>query len=479
MTNNPAETSVNGDAPVNGEPPKLSIAIVGGGIVGVVLAHGLLHRGVQVAIYERAPNFHEIGAGFAFTGVARECMTRLSPAVIEAMNCVGVPNKRASENYWDGFHNKHSPTNADRDQNDGKKDRRDSLIGDPDGNSCELLFVRENHQLAFWGCLRAQFLDQLASSLAPNIAHFNKEFSSYIDPSPAPGPIRLHFTDGTSATADAIIGCDGLRSRVRAQLLADTVPNAILPSYTHKRCYRTLVPRSAGEAAIGTYKAANQCCHMGPGAHVITYPVNDTLLNVALFHTDPLPWPDPSRLTLPGRRSDILAALQGWGPAILGLANLFPPEPLVWAIFDMYEQPAPSYTAKSGRVCIAGDAAHASSPHHGAGAGFGIEDALAIATVAEKVMNDIEGLKARYLAAAFQAYNDTRYERTQWLVRSSHEGGQIYEWEYAGSRDNPDKVEKELDERFKVIWDFDVQSMVEEVQTRFYSVLAGDVPDTP
>jgi salicylate hydroxylase len=474
-----------------GRSTNLSVAIVGGGIVGMVLAHGLLHRGIEVAIYERAPNFHEIGAGFAFTSVARECMTRLSPAVIEAMKHVGVPNKRAFDNYWDGYHSKKNAT-ANDNHNNGGNSTETSSVGDPDGDSCELLFTRENHQLAFWGCLRAQFLDRLASALPHNIAHFNKELDSYTDPSASSGPIRLNFTDGTSATADALIGCDGLRSRVRAQLLAGTGHDSILPTYTHKRCYRTLVPLSAGEAAIGTYKATNQCVHMGPGAHIFTYPVNNSLLNIALFHTDPLPWPDPSRLTLPGRRSDILAALQGWGPAVRGLGNLFPEEPLVWAIFDMYDNPAPWYTAKGGRVCIAGDAAHASAPHHGAGAGFGVEDALAIATAIESVVeklesdkaeivdkcdnkvNDLGELRTKYLAAAFLAYNDTRYERTQWLVRSSRQGGQIYEWEYVGSRDDPEEMKRELNERFRVIWDFDVQKMVEEVQTRFCSALSVD-----
>jgi hypothetical protein len=141
----PAESSAkddpqrDGETDVHGEPTKLSVAIIGGGIVGVILAHGLLHRGVQVAIYEWAPNFYEIGAGFAFTCVARECMTRLSPAVIEAMKRVGVPNKRAFDNYWDGYHSKHDTTTANGNHSNGVIDTGDILIGDPDGNSCELL----------------------------------------------------------------------------------------------------------------------------------------------------------------------------------------------------------------------------------------------------------------------------------------------------------------------------------------------------
>src|SRR5271168_3664737 len=89
----------NGDA----SNALLDIAIVGSGIVGVMMALGLLHRGMRVTVYERANDFHEIGAGFAFTGVARECMQRLDPRVLEALRRVGEENRHPQNRYWDGF----------------------------------------------------------------------------------------------------------------------------------------------------------------------------------------------------------------------------------------------------------------------------------------------------------------------------------------------------------------------------------------
>ena len=50
-----------------------------------------------------------------------------------------------------------------------------------------------------------------------------------------------------------------------------------------------------------------------------------------------------------------------------------------WAIYDLGENPVPAFY--KGRVGIAGDAAHATSPHHGAGAGFCIEDSAVLATL--------------------------------------------------------------------------------------------------
>ena len=52
----------------------VEVAIVGGGIIGLVLALGLIKRNVRVKIYEQARIFREIGAGVAFTANAVRCL---------------------------------------------------------------------------------------------------------------------------------------------------------------------------------------------------------------------------------------------------------------------------------------------------------------------------------------------------------------------------------------------------------------------
>lgn len=66
-----------------------------------------------------------------------------------------------------------------------------------------------------------------------------------------------------------------------------------------------------------------------------------------------------------------------------------------------------------GRVCIAGDAAHAASPHHGAGAGMGVEDNLVLAALLAEVASSSTANRAAAICAAFTAYSDIRKERTQ------------------------------------------------------------------
>lgn len=167
-----------------------------------------------------------------------------------------------------------------------------------------------------------------------------------------------------------MIGCDGIKSRVRRHIFGPDDPTSYA-QYTHKVAYRGLVPMDRAIEVLGEWKANNFHHHVGPGAHVTHYPVgNHSALNVVAFLSDPAPWPDHDNMVAEGRRSDVEAALAKWHPTVLGLVKLLPDKLSRWALFDLAEFPAPRYNV--GRICLAGDAAHASSPHHGAAACLGV-----------------------------------------------------------------------------------------------------------
>ena len=173
-----------------------------------------------------------------------------------------------------------------------------------------------------------------------------------------------------------VIGCDGIKSRVRQNVIGADHPGAY-PQYTHKVAYRGLVPMDRAIQVLGKWKAHNFHHHVGPNAHLTHYPVaNNSLLNVTVFLSDPNSWPDHTNMVAAGTRQEVAHALLGWHPAVLGLVQLLPDELIKWALFDLAEFPAPRYNA--GQICIAGDAAHASSPHHGAGACLGVSIFLII-----------------------------------------------------------------------------------------------------
>ena len=71
------------------------LAIIGGGISGLVLAMALDERGVRAEIYEQAPHFGEIGAGVAFGANAIRAMRHCSPKVVEAFSVVATGNMAA------------------------------------------------------------------------------------------------------------------------------------------------------------------------------------------------------------------------------------------------------------------------------------------------------------------------------------------------------------------------------------------------
>ena len=191
--------------------------------------------------------------------------------------------------------------------------------------------------------------------------------------------------------------------------------------------------------------------------------------NVFIFLHDERPWPDPQRLTAPARKQEVVEMLKHWGPAIRELSEKLPEQLHKWAVFDMANHPPGTYSR--GRICLAGDAAHASSPFHGAGACFGVEDALVLVTVlkkARKVLHEsIESTQKRdVISAAFAAFSAVRLERCQWLVRSSREMGDIYEWRHPDTARDGEKIRAEFERRFRKVWDFDVDAMITEAQAQ-------------
>jgi salicylate hydroxylase len=188
-----------------------------------------------------------------------------------------------------------------------------------------------------------------------------------------------------------------------------------------------------------------------------------TLSNVFIFLHDPKPWPDPHKMTLEVEKSEIIPALSKWGPGIRDLVEKLPEKVFKWAIFDMADNPADTFAR--GRVALVGDAAHASSPFHGAGACMGVEDALVLVSVLEKALSNTNRLsKAQAVTAALQAYSAVRLERSQWLVSSSRDMGEIYQWRYPATGSDPAKIKAETESRSKKIWDYDVDQMVAEAK---------------
>ncbi|EHA55982.1 salicylate hydroxylase [Pyricularia oryzae 70-15] len=445
-------------------PRGIHVAIVGGGIAGVTLALGLQKRGVSFTLYERAREIREIGAGIGLSPNAERAMEMLDrKTVLDAYKRIATPNGVDEFQWIDGY-------------------RTDELI--------YTLYMGKD---GFQGCRRSDLVDEWIKTLPADCISLGKEAKSirqHGDGSSSNGSsngttaggwrggVEITFKDGTTATADAVVGCDGIWSRVRELLLGADNP-ASHAGYTGKYCFRTLVPYAKALEVLGHERVHTRYMYNGPGAHCITYPVglgDNTVLNVLVALSDPNPWPleeTGGKHTAPGTREEAERATRDFHPTFRKVVSLLPDKVEKWAIFDSMENPAPTYS--KGQVCLAGDAAHATGPHLGAGAGVGIEDALLLSTLLERIDQAVkssssssdddsnEEKKRDMITRALDIYDGLRRERTQWLVVATREAVDMIQWSQgeAVGKDG-EAFGREIGKRFHRVWDYDLDAMLRE-----------------
>ncbi|KAI0101112.1 FAD/NAD(P)-binding domain-containing protein [Daldinia grandis] len=427
---------------------RIRVAIIGGGITGVILALGLQKRAVDYVLYERASAFTEIGAGIGFSPNAERALTVVDPEVHRIYKQVTPPT--SGEEYFQWI--------------DGKTNEF----------AARLLIGVDRFQ----GGRRFDFLEAWSNLIDKHRVKFGKSIVSATQD--GGGEVSLQFGDGTIEKADIVIGCDGIHSRVRQLILGEENP-ASYPSYTNKYCFRALVPMDKARAVLGEERTTgganslNRLMYNGPGAHVINYPVaKGQFMNILLVMTDPNPWrTNDGKHTAQGNKADAIRTYADWHPFVRAIIDLLPDELQKWAIFDMFEHPAPHYNL--GCMAVAGDAAHAAGPHLGSGAGFGIEDSLVLASLLEAVSTKLEGqtdkTKVELCHAALVAYNNVRYDRTQWLVGATREACALFHWQDENVGDDFGKFLPEISKRFHKIWDNDIIGMVGESLVEFDQLL--------
>ncbi|KAL4940838.1 hypothetical protein BDV06DRAFT_230098 [Aspergillus oleicola] len=421
------------------------VAVVGGGIAGLTLAIALHYKGISVIVYEQAHAFAEIGAGVSFGPNAVGAMKYCHEGIYEALTKVWTQNLWPSkEKVWFDYLDGHTHNDDEyQASSEGQEGRRQKIA-----------FTIYN-SLGQTGVHRAHFLDELVKLLPQELAQFKKHLEN-IEEQPN-GKLLLSFADGAKDEADVVIGCDGIKSRVRQILVGEDHPSA-RPVFTQKYAYRGLVPMEKAIDAIGEELASNSCMHMGPNNHMLTFPVNGgKTLNIVAFHTTDEEWKDYPRLTRDGTREEALRDFANYGKNVTKLLKLCEEKLSIWAIFDL-RKPVPTY--HKGRLAISGDAAHATSPHHGSGAGFCIEDTAVLATL----LSDPRVTSHSDLEAALSTFDAIRRERSQWLVESSRFLGDCYEWRAPGVGRDFAKIEREINTRNGIIYDFDVEWTCKEAR---------------
>ncbi len=214
--------------------------------------------------------------------------------------------------------------------------------------------------------------------------------------------ITAFAAKGERAEGSVLIGADGLWSAVRARV----APHAA-PRFAGQTAWRAILPR----AAAGPFDASVVGLWLGPGTHLVHYPVREgkelNLVAVVESGHAERGWGRP------GDQASLLAAFARFAKVPQSLLEMAEG----WRAWSLYRLP-PLRRWSAGRITLLGDAAHPVLPFLAQGAALSIEDAVALAGALAAWGGDP--------SLAFPRYEDLRWRRAGAVQRRSARMGRLY-----------------------------------------------------
>lgn len=424
----------------------IKVAIVGGGIAGLCLARGLVqYPHLQVTVYEATQKYLDIGGGLAFHGNAMRALELIDPELqAEYFRRATVMNERDVE----------MATQV--------------LVGDEvaaDGKPvllAELGRAKGRKTIA-----RSDFLEGLLSLVPQDVVNFGKRLVQIEERRnlAEPGSIFLSFKDGTTATADVVLACDGVHSIIRKYLLGADHPAVGLKNHDAWHWVRRSVPaEEANELNDKLLTYVPIFC--GHGSYMNALPTHfGKTLNVSVVQISKDSKPVPGSEKAVQENPDHISAdnFAHWTKDARDIATLALRDPSTeWKLAD--HDPAPFYSRN--RICMLGDAAHATMPFNGQGAAQSIEDA-ALLTALFGHVTDLE----KHAEPALKVYDEIRRPRTQRVAEYSRQFGRMYAFAEEGVGDDLNKMRAILGVGAKYTNDVDLKGLNEEAVRRFLEVV--------
>jgi 3-hydroxybenzoate 6-monooxygenase len=353
----------------------LSVVVAGGGIGGLAAAYVLGRQGHKVTVLEQASAFGEIGAGI-----------QLGPNIFRMFELLGLTAAVDKVAFFPAGLGMNDVRTGEKVIRVPLGDVAIAAYGYPYG----VIYRADLHDVFLQAC-KAQPTVKLRTSA--KVEGYTQDGEG----------VTVKLAGGESLRADALIGADGLWSRVRQEVVGDGKPRV-----SGHIAYRAVLQR---EEVPPHLWSDDVLLWGGEKTHLVHYPLRrGELFNlVAVFHSNKYDegwntFGDTAELTerfaqaVPQVR-ELLEKIETWK---------------MWVLCD--REPVKNWTDR--RVTLLGDAAHPMLQYLAQGAGQAIEDAVVLGEALKHTRNDV--------ASALQKYQKARYLRTGRVQLTARFYGDIY-----------------------------------------------------
>lgn len=369
--------------------------IAGGGIAGLAAALSVASQGYEVVIAEKRDSFGELGAGIQIAPNGFRALDRLGLAEDLVATSVRVDELRirdgvsgqdlicleTGQRYRERFDNPYSVV------------RRTDLYG------------------TLLDACRAEPAIRLRCG-AGVVAYEN-----------LPEGVRVSLADGSTLVAEVLLGADGIRSAVRAQMLGDGPPRV-----SGHTIYRAVVPMAT---VPELWRGNNVNAWCGENWHLVHYPIsNGTELNLAITVDNGA---QAVRTGDTVDRAEVLDQFTALAPQARAMLELGRD----WKVWVTCDRP-PVQQWQDGRVLLIGDAAHPMLQYAAQGASMALEDAVVLGEslakrlspdetlsrfvrIRQKRCSSIQDIAVQIGKQVYHCGLRSRDERAQWLASFGEE----------------------------------------------------------
>ena len=345
----------------------MRVLIAGGGIGGLTAALSLLKHGIDVDVYEQAGELKEVGAGVQLAANGTRVLYALG--VGEELKALSCEAQGKEIRHWQT------------------------------GETWKLFDLGpvsiERYGAPYFTVYRPDLLAVLAQAVVrekPDALHLGERCRGFTQDEDS---VTLQLENGATVRGNALVGADGVHSRIRQALFG-----ADRPEFTGVIAWRGVVPMERLPSHMARMVGSNW---VGPGGHIVHYPLRAGRLMNFVGALERADWRVES-WSARGTQEELAADFRGWHADIQAFVRAID-MPYKWAL--MVRAPLERWTV--GRVTLLGDAAHSMLPFLAQGAVMAIEDGYVLARCLGQY--DVD--------TALQRYEEARRERTRRTVEGS------------------------------------------------------------